>query len=1164
MADTNTNKKINNTQKNNEKTQKNNQKNNEKTQKNNKTKNTKKKGIKMVLWNKGPAKLCNRIPNIDHIINEHSPHILIINEANVNKEELKKIKFQGYKIETDQLITETQQARTIMIIHEDINYQRCPSLEKPHLSTIWIKAGLSQQRKIMVNGHYRQWRLLQDNTGNSHKVSEQRTRLKQLIEPWITLSNTGMETIAMGDINLPNSDNHQTTLYDKKLLPLIDEYNTTMTNSLMTRMDTQTTRQMKGQLDSSPDQIHLTHPSKMSQVSVHQQGDSDHQLLTITRTTNKPILKPRYRVTRNYENLDINEFNVSLLTDHRYLAAVIDTDPNRATEHLQTLLQDKLNAVAPEIVIQLSKKTQHKLSQETRNMIKERDMIRISAKLTDDQGEWRKYRNLRNTINSQMKKEYADQDRKALNPEKNTPAELWKAAKNLSGTETKTTPRRLLYQGTHHDCPQKIADILNTQYIDRANKIIQSIPHTTIDPMHNYKKMLRGKHLHMSLRTITMGELKRTLRSMKPTKSSSDDGLTMRLILNSTKVLAKPLLNIINSSISTNTFPDSLKTSKIVPILKNSKDPSIPENYRPVNMLPPISKIIEKVIMYQLTEHIEKNNLIPGNHNGSRPKHSTTTTTMTLHDMWSSILEDDMDAVVLQLDQSAAYDIIAHDIMQNKLEALGLDKHSLSWFKSYMSDRRQTVHVESKRSQVLPTGPRSVVQGSVLSCLMYLLYILDMPMIYHESQHTTLADSHCGRTTASTYVDDVNNTIKCAKNSPDLLNKKLHENLAKTKSYFDANKLAMNCGKTKIFVVSRHPDRQKQIKLRTEDKIILHNKTINVLGILVNDKLTWHDHVIRGPKSLLSQIKQRITSLYHLVKHTGRKFAIQLANGMIMSKIEYAIALWGTSPQYVIDIIQRQLNRAARAVLGPTTQRWSVYRLMTAMGWLRLNDLIKYHQSCLIHQLVFTGSPQYLHDKIVCPDPGKTRTHKNRKIGTKPHDRGKSMYTKNNLSSSAYQVYNTLPGIITSIPVRSIFKRRLRRYFINKDDVPSDTDKVFGHYLRLAQTDKPRKVSPGDLLRCPDTPVTNYLTFIPDHLPSSASNFSNNPASSPVQPPATTPTSSPDTISRPARTSPDSTHTVSNIPLSQSISPAVSVTAEGTDSLPAISVITDNIYIPSV
>lgn len=119
----------------------------------------------------------------------------------------------------------------------------------------------------------------------------------------------------------------------------------------------------------------------------------------------------------------------------------------------------------------------------------------------------------------------------------------------------------------------------------------------------------------------------------------------------------------------------------------------------------------------------------------------------------------------------------------------------------------------------------------MLSCLLYLIYILDKPGSFDIKPHTPLQDSKCQRPTVNTYVDDFYTAINTPKNDPDNMTKLLQDNLYQTKTYMDANKLSLNEEKTKIFLITKHPDCKHQVKLTVGDKVMKHNKSINILGI---------------------------------------------------------------------------------------------------------------------------------------------------------------------------------------------------------------------------------------------------------------------------------------------------------------------------------------------
>ena len=170
----------------------------------------------------------------------------------------------------------------------------------------------------------------------------------------------------------------------------------------------------------------------------------------------------------------------------------------------------------------------------------------------------------------------------------------------------------------------------------------------------------------MELRSINMTELRDILKRMKPTKSTGTDTINMKIIKLIEKTLEPAILNIINTSITTNTYPDNLKIQKILPTLKSGKDETQPLSFRPINILQSFSKIIEYAVMDQTKEHLYNNNLIPSEHSGGLKGNSTTTVAIQLIDQWAQILENNENVVNLQLDQTGAFEVVDHNLLLKK------------------------------------------------------------------------------------------------------------------------------------------------------------------------------------------------------------------------------------------------------------------------------------------------------------------------------------------------------------------------------------------------------------------------------------------------------------------------------------------------------------------
>ena len=136
------------------------------------------------------------------------------------------------------------------------------------------------------------------------------------------------------------------------------------------------------------------------------------------------------------------------------------------------------------------------------------------------------------------------------------------------------------------------------------------------------------------------------------------------------------------------------------------------------------------------------------------------TAVATIVDQWSTLVEQGEEVAGIALDQSAAYDVIDHPILLKKMKTLGFQQETLNWFAIYLELREQTTYIEGFYSDKLHIGNKSVVQCSVLSCILYLIYILDIPTIFHKTEHILQDKDVCKEPTAQMYIDDIMSTIQ--------------------------------------------------------------------------------------------------------------------------------------------------------------------------------------------------------------------------------------------------------------------------------------------------------------------------------------------------------------------------------------------------------------------
>ena len=155
--------------------------------------------------------------------------------------------------------------------------------------------------------------------------------------------------------------------------------------------------------------------------------------------------------------------------------------------------------------------------------------------------------------------------------------------------------------------------------------VISKIPQSDEDPLVKYRQSCGEVTRTFTFEQINMSQLVQCIDKMKPTGSAGSDDISMRMIKDARTKLQPILLLLINQSIKFKKIPEQLKKSKIVPIEKKGKNSSTEDGWHPVNVIPAISKIIERIIMSQITKHLEASNLTGHSHHGAIRKKSTQT-----------------------------------------------------------------------------------------------------------------------------------------------------------------------------------------------------------------------------------------------------------------------------------------------------------------------------------------------------------------------------------------------------------------------------------------------------------------------------------------------------------------------------------------------------------
>ena len=182
---------------------------------------------------------------------------------------------------------------------------------------------------------------------------------------------------------------------------------------------------------------------------------------------------------------------------------------------------------------------------------------------------------------------------------------------------------------------------------------------------HNYKEYLHNPSKNqIALQPIDEFKVIQVIDRLKNKSSKGIDGISNNLIKTAKYVFAKPLTLIINQMLYSGIFPEQLKVSKIIPLHK-ANDKLLLTNYRPIALLPSISKIFEYILLEQLTNHFIENKLLSPQQYGFRAKHSTELAALNLVDYLTYKLDNGIIPINIYIDLSKAFDTLIHSNNNN-------------------------------------------------------------------------------------------------------------------------------------------------------------------------------------------------------------------------------------------------------------------------------------------------------------------------------------------------------------------------------------------------------------------------------------------------------------------------------------------------------------------
>ena len=297
------------------------------------------------------------------------------------------------------------------------------------------------------------------------------------------------------------------------------------------------------------------------------------------------------------------------------------------------------------------------------------------------------------------------------------------------------------------------------------------------------------------------------------------------------------------------------------------------------------------------------------------------------------------------IDLNMAFYTIDHDMLCKKLEHYCVQQRELSWFRSYLSNRKQFCRVNGVDSNVgeIEVG---VPQGSCLGPLLFLIYINDLPQAVQHSSVTM-------------YADD---TSLCYQ-SHDLtqLNEAINSDIKKLETWLRGNKLSLDVAKTHSMLTStkqkgsslRSRNEAFELKIRNNELVVVQ-KT-KYLGVQIDCSLDWKVHI----NPVATKVSRAIGFLRHAKSFLPKASLKTLYTGIVEPHFRYCCSVWGCAGSSNINQLQKLQSRAARIITNISFDTPS-RSLIAELGWKTIEELIGYETKTMVFKSLNDLAPQYL------------------------------------------------------------------------------------------------------------------------------------------------------------------------------------------------------------
>ena len=632
-------------------------------------------------------------------------------------------------------------------------------------------------------------------------------------------------------------------------------------------------------------------------------GLSDHHGMIITALkTDFNKIKPAKISYRNYKNFDIdslrNELNNSLQAH--------DTNIMKY-DQFKAIFMSILNKHAPIKYKTIRGNNGPFMNKTLSKSFMERSRLKNRYNKFPTEENYTNYRRQRNfcvNLVTKAKKEYYNN----LNPNifKDN-KKFWKSIKPFISDKQRICQKDfiLLENEIITSNETEVAEKMNNFFIDVIENLdIEHFDEEPIDEMVSLdpiETIIKSYSKHPSIlkikgyvtieetfsfKNISSHEFENEIKILDPKKTTVHNDIPTKVLIETKDISSIYLSKIYNVSKDYLTFPESLKNADVVPIHKK-EERTKKENYRPVSLLPIVSKLFEREMYNQILLYIDK--YLSPYLFGFRKGHSTEQCLNVMIESWKKALDKKQQVGAVLTDLSKAFDCINHKLLMAKLEAYGIGQKALHFIYDYLSKRKQRTKVNSSYSswREIKYG---VPQGSILGPLLFNIFLNDIFLFTENIKITNYADDN----TPYAFESDIDTLIETLEHDTNIL-----------LTWFEQNEMKSNNDKCHLIIIN---DIDNIIKLKGEE--ITGEKSVKLLGVTIDNKLNFNEHVTK----IYKKANQKFHALKRIAKYLDSNKLRILLKAFIESQFNYCPLTWMFHSRQLNNKINKLHERTLRLV----------------------------------------------------------------------------------------------------------------------------------------------------------------------------------------------------------------------------------------------------------